>query len=241
MDEPVIDEIACIEVSAMRPGDLAFLVRAVDIQMREHVAPAYDEITPDVRSYATLVGLDRPPQAVISILDDIEYPGALGFHDVKAGIPFGRCKVRKDVNDGTTLSHETIELWGDPNTDLWLPLPDGRRIARELCDPCQDDEYTIDVTIGSETRAIAVSDFVLPAYFVPGAPPPYTYRDTIDEVFGTSRNGGGWRLVRDASGKVTSEAGPIGSATPAPAAAMAARLRDPGSRTYRRLTGGATK
>lgn len=214
----------------MSQADLAFQVRAIEIQMQQW-ADAYLEDPWPVRSYA--VAPTAGAFAQISILDDIDEPGAAGFHDDLGGLPFGRCRVSKDPLDAVTLSHEVLELRADPDCNLWLPLPDGRRIAREICDPVQDDAYVIPVKIGIETRNIFVSDFVLPAYFVVGAPPPYSYLDLVDEPFGVSRNGGGWRLVRDTAGKVTSEYGPLG-ATPALTAAMNKRARDAGSRTHRR-------
>jgi hypothetical protein len=230
-------EIACAEASTMSRADLAFQVRAVNIQLQQ-LAQAYDEKTWTVRSYATLP--EEGDYAAMIIMDEIDEPSALGFHDLTIlGKPYGRCKVTKDVNDASVLSHECLELARDPFVNLWLPLPDGRRIAYECADPCQEDAYVINVTIGSETRGLWVSDFVLPAYFVEGAMPPYTFCGTIDEPFGVSRNGGGWRLVRDQAGKVTSEYGPIG-ASPELHAAMAKRAQDTGSRTHRRgYRGGA--
>lgn len=213
----------------MDPGDFAFVVRAVNTQMREHFAPAYLEEPWPVRSHLSLQGMASGTFWPIAILDTIGMSGALGYHDFTAGLSYGRCLVSVP-NDGTTLSHEALELRADPRCDLWLPMPDGRHIAREVCDPCQGDVYVVEVEIGDETRSIWVSDFVLPAYFVPGAPPPYTYLDSIDEPFGVSRNGGGWRLIRDASGRVTSD---FGAGTPN-LRAMAARAIDPLSRTHRR-------
>lgn len=223
-------EIAAIEKSRMSQEALAFQVRAVEIQLGQ-LAAAYEEARWTMRGYTMLPAAGD--FAVMSILDDIDEPGAAGYHDKVGDRPFGRCRVSKDPNDATTLSHECIEMALDPLCNLWVPLPDGRRLAREGCDPCQEDRYALQVTIGSETRWIWVSDFVLPAYFVAGAPPPYSFLNAVDEPFGTSRNGGGWRLVRDAAGKVTSEFGPLG-ATPALEAAIAKRVKDPGSRTHRR-------
>jgi hypothetical protein len=215
----------------MSRADLAFQVRAVSLQL-EKLAEAYGDEPWTVRSYATVP--EGGDFAQMIILDDIDEPGALGFHDKTIlGKAYGRCKVTKDPLDASVLSHECLELALDPLCDLWLPLPDGRRIAREACDPAQDDSYVIPVTIGSETRNIWVSDFTLAAYWVDGAPPPYTWLNVIDEPFGVSRNGGGWRLVRDQHGKVTSEFGPLG-ATPELNAAMAKRAKDPDSRTHRR-------
>jgi hypothetical protein len=98
------------------------------------------------------------------------------------------------------------------------------------CDPCEQDRYDIEVTIGDETRRIWVSDFVLPAWFVPGAPSPYTWLDTVDEPFGLSRNGGGYRLIRDADGSLSSDFGRHAPDT----AKLARKVADPLSRTHRR-------
>jgi hypothetical protein len=201
-------EIACQENSLLvDPADLAFQVRAVNAQMREHWAPAYLEEPWPVRSYTSLQGLSAGSFWPMAIMDDIDSPGALGFHGFTAGLTYGRVLASRDPLDATTLSHEALELRGDPRVNLWIPMPDGRQTAREMCDTCEADRYDIEVTLGTETRRIWVSDFVLPAWFVPGAPRPYTYLDTVDEPFGLSRNGGGYRLVRDHSGEVSSEFG----------------------------------
>lgn len=222
-----------INTSRLTGSDLAFQARAVNIQIEQHWAPAYlDEPWP-VRSYASVLGLVAGTFWPVVILDDVGKPGALGFHDDVAGLVFGRVKAPSDPNDGSTLSHEALELRGDPRCDVWLPMGDGREVARELCDPCEQDQYAIAVTIGGETRSILVSDFVLPAWFVPGAPGPYTYMDTVDQPFGLSRNGGGYRLIRDQHGVITSDFGRHDT-FPKMFDRMAAKVADPMSRTYRR-------
>lgn len=228
-----VSEVACYSRSArLQPGDLAFQVRAV-FQQAKQLADAYLEALVPIRSYTTLDGM-QGDFAAMAILDDLDQAGALGYHDVDGKKrPFGRCKAAKDPNDATTLSHEFLELARDPGTDLWLPMPDGRSIAYEICDPCQEETYQINVTIGDESRWITVSDFVLPAYFVAGAPGPYSHCDTIDTPFGTARGGGGWRLLKDSSGKVVSDFAGL-DPRPTVVAALAARGRDPGSRSYQR-------
>lgn len=225
-------EIAAQENSKLlTAADLAFQARAVNLQMEQHWAPAYLEEPWPVRSYATLQGLPAGSFWPLAILDDLgASPGTLGFHDFIAGLAFGRVLANHDPLDATTLSHEALELRGDPRCELWLPMPDGRFTARELCDACEADRYGIDVTIGDETRKIWVSDFVLPAWFVAGAPGPYTFLDTVDEPFGLSRHGGAYRLVRDATGYVSSD---FGHHAP-DHARMAKKIADPLSRTARR-------
>lgn len=236
----MIDEVACYSASkALPPDALAFQVRALMVQAQQ-LADAYMETLVPIRSYATLDGLVGN-FAALGIFDKIDQPGALGDHDLdKLRRPFGECRVSSDVNDATTPSHEFLEMVRDPDVDLWIPMPDGRHIAYEIADPCQGDTYQIPVTIGEEKRWIIVSDFVLPAYFVAGAPGPYTFCDsvsgvveTIDAPFGVSKKGGGWRLLKGADGKVVSDL--AGIEPPANiSAGLAARARDPGSRSYRR-------
>jgi hypothetical protein len=227
-------EIACQETSRLlSPADLAFQVRAVNIQMERDWAPAYDEEPWPIRSYAGLSGLAAGSFWPMAILDDIDTPGALGFHDWVAGLAYGRVLAGRDPLDATTLSHEALELRGDPHCNLWLPMPDGRSVAREMCDPCEADHYDIEVTIGAETRQIWVSDFLLPAWFVPGAPGPYTFLDVVDQPFGLSCNGGGYRLIRDAHGHVESDFAKNDDWT-ALEVKMQRKVRDPRSRTARR-------
>jgi hypothetical protein len=112
-------------------------------------------------------------------------------------------------------------------------MPDGRETAREICDAVEGDRYQIEVTIGDETRKIWVSDFVLPAWFVRDAPGPYSFLDTVDEPFGLSRNGGGYRLIRDHLGNISSDFGSAASFS-FMSAKMECKISDPLSRTARR-------
>jgi len=227
-------EIAVLESSrVLGPADLAFLVRAVNIQMERDYGPAFMNEPWPVRSYASLQPLKPGTFWPMALMDFIGQPGALGFHTEDAGLVYGRVLASEDHLDGTTLSHESLEMRGDPTCETWIPMGDGRSVAYELADPCEADSYAIAVTIGDETRAIRVSDFVLPAWFVPGAPGPYTFLDTVDAPFGLSRNGGGYRLIRDAHGNVSSDFGRHG-VTSAAIAKMARKIADPRSRTARR-------
>jgi hypothetical protein len=116
-----------------------------------------------------LVG--RLGEAVIYLLDEPTITGAEGFHDRNKGdMPFGF--VFLDVCDAVgdpwsvALSHEAIELVGDPMNNLLVQGPhpeDSRHLVFhmfELCDAVQSQSYEID--------DIAVSNFVLPGYFTRG-------------------------------------------------------------------------
>lgn len=121
---------------------------------------------PNVETLADMRG-----DAVLYLWDQPDVDNALGYHDSNfAGIPYGFVftKLSQQLSEhwSTTLSHEALELLGDPQTNLLAagPHPADRRHHVfhwfEMCDAVQAETYKID--------SIAVSNFVLPAYFTPG-------------------------------------------------------------------------
>jgi hypothetical protein len=110
---------------------------------------------------------DMRGDAVIYLWDKIDVPDALGYHlSNNRGIPFGFVYVElaQNVDEPwtVTLSHEALELLGDPQTNLLVlgPHPtDDRDVFHwyEMCDAVQDEAYMID--------EVAVSNFLLPLYF----------------------------------------------------------------------------
>ncbi len=198
-------EIAFEEkVPGLSPKDLSFMISALDIQMREHFAPRWLEKPWPVRCYTSLAGLPVGTFWPVAILPDIG-DGALGYHNFLNGLCYGRIRWTDFVTSSVTASHEALELRMDPLCNRWVPIGGDELVALELCDPCEGDQYVVRVGLFGETRDVWVSDFVLPSYFVKGAPRPYTFLDTIDKnVFekGLSRNGGGYLLIQDASGNV---------------------------------------
>jgi hypothetical protein len=109
----------------------------------------------------------------IVLLDTSDDADALGYHDMtNTGQPLGKVFVKSDIDAGdswtNTISHELIEMLGDP--DLTLCAEVTRRdergksmgtwlIAYELCDPCEADK------LGYEIDGVLMSDFVTPEYF----------------------------------------------------------------------------
>jgi phospholipase C len=109
--------------------------------------------------------------AILYIIDSAEKNDVLGYHDQNlSGIPFGfvYLDLCKAVGDewSTTLSHEALELVGDPQCNLLVQGPDPEDANRtvyhffEMCDAVQAQSYVID--------GVTVSNFVLPHYFTPG-------------------------------------------------------------------------
>ncbi len=114
---------------------------------------------------------DMRGDAVIYLWNKTDVPGALGYHDANnRGIPFGFVftELSKKIGENwtVTLSHEALELIGDPEVNLLVQGPhpaDPKTIVfhwYEMCDAVQTETYEID--------EIEVSNFLLPLYFTGG-------------------------------------------------------------------------
>lgn len=112
--------------------------------------------------------------AVLYLWDAVDPDGALGYHEANArGIPFGFVFIdlTQELEEpwSVTLSHEALELIGDPEVNLLVagPHPADRRRQvfhwYEMCDAVQDEHYSVD--------GVDVSNFVLPLYFTRDAEP----------------------------------------------------------------------
>ena len=111
---------------------------------------------------------DMRGDAVLYLWNQVNVEEALGYHEANfAGIPYGFVftHLAKDLDENwtTTLSHEALELIGDPEGNLLVkgPHPHDRRVHVfhwfEMCDAVQSESYEID--------GVSVSNFVLPLYF----------------------------------------------------------------------------
>lgn len=164
-------------------------------QAREQAAPLWGWPTP------TLVFLPDESFAqanmdLIYVFDDSDTAGALGYHDVTpAGQPYAKIFAKTTLANGVAisscLSHELLELCGDPGCDQWVKAPDGYEYAQELSDAVESFTYDLD--------GVDVSDFVLPAFFGAGAG-PFDYLSKLTRAFETGV--GGYQIRRDASGNV---------------------------------------
>lgn len=164
-------------------GDAIKMSLAVGLQLSAHVALTWDRVAPAVlfQPGSPILGDDEQ----IVLFDAPDQADALGYHaEGPDGKPYGKVFVGPvldaggGVLDGGTsgtsvaseLSHEAIELVGDPDVNLWADGPtraEGSSYAVELCDPCEATSYTI--TLEDGTRVL-VSDFVTPAWFDEEAP-----------------------------------------------------------------------
>ena len=133
-------------------------VRAVQQQIRLHVAPAWGRMPVAV----TLVPCPRPGNARIVIVDDSDQADALGYHtEDPDGTISGIVAVRPTLDGGlapsSVLSHEVIETFLDPFVDLWADGPADLSYPIEACDAVQGDSYMI--------GRVEVSNFLYPGWF----------------------------------------------------------------------------
>jgi hypothetical protein len=137
-------------------------------------------------------GGTAPPDAWwIAVVDNADMAGALGYHDITpTGLPLGKVFVKTTQVYGgqpsVTLSHELLEMLGDPFVNE--TVSDGEDVAKywakEDCDACEADELGYDITLPATVtrpeRKVRVSDFVLPAYWNPIATKgPYSFKNNL--------------------------------------------------------------
>ena len=123
-------------------------------------------IKPGKQTIASMRG-----DAVMYLWDGNDVPGALSYHHANsAGIPYGFVftELARKLKESWTrmLSHEVLEIIGDPEVNLLVqgphPVHPDQAVfyGREMCDAVQAESYQID--------GIDVSNFVLPSHFTGG-------------------------------------------------------------------------
>ncbi len=164
-------------------------VGALQTQVRRDYAPVWGT---DADLIFVPTGQNPEPGSWwLTVLDNSDQAGALGYHDVTSeGLPLGKVFAKTDMIYGlqwtVTASHELLEMLGDPDINLTAfvqPDPDaatGLLYAYEVCDACENDQFGYDID-GS-----LVSDFVYPAWFEsfrqPGST-PFDYQKKISKPF----------------------------------------------------------
>jgi len=162
--------------SAMRPAPVfQDLIDALLEQINGPYAASHGAVTVNIR-----IGQgpeDRAPgEIAVNFRDTIpEVPDALAYHTTTNGVPdieigvdlFSTLTLGSESVSGG-LSHEVLELLGDAGANEWSDLQgaSAETRARENCDAVQNTGY-------AASNGVWVSNFVLPSYYIPGAPGPY--------------------------------------------------------------------
>ena len=161
-------QISVINASTvLQDSDIALVVDALQQQVTHDFLPVWG-----VDAQLTFIPSGTPPPPGtwwLSILDDSDQAGALGYHDLTPdGLPIGKVFAGTDLKLGSswsvTASHELLEMLADPNINLTVLVQTdsqtaGTLYAYEVCDACEADN------LGYQIGDVLVSDFVLPAWF----------------------------------------------------------------------------
>jgi len=156
-------------------ADAAAMTQAIASQVRLDAAPLWDRAPAAVIFY-TDPGAVPATAHGIAIVDTIqnEPQGVLGFHtEDQGGKLWGIVAARPELDNGaktttgdwsvsSVLSHEVLEMFIDPNCNLWANDGKGKAYSFEVCDPVEAPSY--------EVSGVSVSNFVTPSWFDPLAP-----------------------------------------------------------------------
>jgi len=164
-------EIAIMNRStAIHDADAQHLVPALQAQLDHDFTPAWgiDAVLSFVPTSET-TGWQGKWNLVL--LDHSDLAHALGYHDLTPeGLPLGKVFVADDLKaralPSVTLSHEILEMLGDPHLNLLVQDTSKTQpalYAFENCDAVESDRLAYGI------GGVQVSDFVLPRYFDPGA------------------------------------------------------------------------
>ena len=152
--------------------DAASMTQAIAAQVRLDAAPLWDRAPAAVIFYTN--PKDVPAAAHgIALVDTIkdQPKGVLGFHtEDEGGKLWGVVAAKPELDNGgkattadwsvsSVLSHEVLEMFIDPNCNLWANDGHGKAYSFEVCDPVEAPTY--------EVNGVSVSNFVTPAWFDP--------------------------------------------------------------------------
>jgi hypothetical protein len=163
------------ETQSVHFKKLATVAAAIQKQVTRDFGPLWNiNATVDAFDSLESVPVDYWP---VIIRDDINEPGAAGFHTDDQGQPFSL--VQFDSGWALTTSHETLEMLADPfgnRTIAGDPPPqipaDGPKLERvvylvEVCDPCEEITYNV--------NGQHLSDFITSHYYDPDSGPGVRY------------------------------------------------------------------
>lgn len=199
-----------------------------DAQVQAVIPAMQKQVTNDFRAFysidATLEWLPHgaaltPGWWQIVIVDDPEQAGALGFHELSSqGTPLGKVFAKLDIENKSswtvTISHELLEMLGDPDINLCAQSGDGKIYAYEVCDPVEADN------LGYLIGDVLVSDFVTPKWFQPSSfGSVYSFKESVNASFQLAKNGyisvydsrHGWSQLNSARASRLVDSPPVGS------------------------------
>jgi hypothetical protein len=170
-------------------GTLEAIAQAITDQVARHLAPAWGFAPVEVALHG------RGEKVHIFNAANEE---DLGWHEVMktTGGAFAHVAAAPSLAGDSTwlsgpdaisasISHEVLEMIVDPNAHDYSFNGQRLLFAREVCDPVSSRTYLI----RGAGKLVAVSDFVLPAYFNPFARRPFDHLDALKAPFTLDHGG----------------------------------------------------
>lgn len=227
---------ALVNRSSLGDTDVALIAEACDAQGREFAAAVGQTPIPVV-FYSKADGLPAVECRIVTIVDQLDMPSALGYHDDDLGVIFGRILNQGPDNTCVTASHEFREMDFDATCTGWraLDVRGDRQVALEVCDPVQADTYAQSATVGGVTRDMWLSNYVTPRWFDPAGVGPFDRMGRLSAPL--TMSDGGYMIVRERSGDVVNVFAKTRPGDTHARLNVAAKVMRPGSRTLRRLRG----
>ena len=164
--------------SKLSPAVLSHIAEAVNSQMNGEFAAEWGApATVRVGANANDIQPGEWAYGFVGTLPDA--PGASAYHDVNGnGVPFALCAVTTcDSLYGPTgisvdASHEILETAGDEGANLFANDNKGTLHAMEMCDAVEVQTYG---KTCADATVVQVSNWLLRAWFIPGASAPFAY------------------------------------------------------------------
>jgi hypothetical protein len=171
------------DTAAVGFSEVSAVAAALQKQATRDFGPIW-QVNATVNAFGALESVPVDYWPVI-IRDDIDSPGAAGYHTDESSQPFS--VVQADDQWQLTASHEVLEMLADPfgsRTIAGSPPPQApqslaglRRVTYllEVCDPCEDTQFAYGV------NGLQLSDFITPHYYHPpgGADTLFSFRGNI--------------------------------------------------------------
>ena len=131
---------------------------------------------------------------VITLVDTAQDApaGVLGYHTEDGKGRWGIVAAKPELDNGaqvltgdwavsSVLSHEVLELIGDPSCSFWGGDGQGSMYCLEVCDPVEAPTYKV--------GGVAVSNFITPAWFDPEATSGFDHLGLLTAPFSILKGG----------------------------------------------------
>jgi hypothetical protein len=192
-------------------SDAAAMTEAIASQVRLDAAPLWDRTPAAVVFYTDPRAVPAAAHGIALVNTIQDQPqGVLGFHTEDQGgklwgvvaakpeLDIGAKPTSGDWSVSSVLSHEVLEMFIDPNCNLWSNDDKGSAYSFEVCDPVEAPTYDV--------NGISVSNFVTPSWFDPlaGAHAQFDKLGHLTKPFSILKGG---YVVYESAGKEQQEFG----------------------------------